>query len=250
MTEAETLQLITGCVNDHIDFFHTNRLAKITKLNLHDILKRKNPYLFRAKNLHVAQDLTASLLDAYLSSSEEELFGQFLEGLAIYVAEITSGGHKSSTEGLDLELTREGVRYLVAIKSGPHWGNRSQCNDLRLRFKTAVRVLKQSSQTASVQPVLGICYGKFKTVNNGEYLKIGGQSFWHFVSGFPNLYIDMVEPIGYEAQKHDACYLLEKSSAYNRFTRDLIAEFCNPQGQIDWARLVRFNSGNLPAARG
>ncbi len=250
MTEAETLQLITGYVNDHIDFFHTNRLAKITKLNLHDILKRKNPYLFRAKNLHVAQDLTASLLDAYLSSSEEELFGQFLEGLAIYVAEITLGGHKSSTEGLDLELTREGIRYLVAIKSGPHWGNRSQYNDLRLRFRAAVRVLKQSSQTASVQPVLGICYGKFKTVNSGEYLKIGGQSFWHFVSGFPNLYMDMVEPIGYEAQKHDARYLLEKSSAYNRFTRDLIAEFCNPQGQIDWARLVRFNSGNLPAARG
>jgi len=247
MTEAETLALITGYVNDHIDHFHTNRLAKITKLNLHDILKRKNPYLFRAKNLNSATDLTASLLDAYLSSSEEELFGQFLEGLAIYVAEITSGGQKSSTEGIDLELTRDGIRYLVAIKSGPNWGNRSQYNDLRLRFKTAVRVLKQSHHAVNVQPVLGICYGKFKTVNNGEYLKIGGQSFWHFVSGFPSLYRDMVEPIGYEAQKHDTNYLLEKSNTYNRFTRDLINEFCNAQGQIDWAKLVQFNSGNLPA---
>ncbi len=248
MTEAETLELITGYVNDHIDYFHTNRLAKITKLNLHDILKRKNPYLFRTKNLNIAQDLTASLLDAYLSSSEEELFGQFLEGLAIYVAEITSGGQKSSTEGLDLELTRAGVRYVIAIKSGPNWGNRSQYNDLRLRFKTAMRVLKQSHHAANVQPVLGICYSKFKTVNNGEYLKIGGQSFWHFVSGFPSLYMDMIEPIGYEAQKHDAHYLLEKGNTYNRFTRDLISEFCNPQGQIDWAKLVQFNSGNLPAS--
>lgn len=246
MTEAEILELITGYVNNHIDYFHTNRLAKITKLNLHDILKRKNPYLFRAKNLSTAEALIPSLLDAYLSSSEEELFGQFLEGLAIYVAEITSGGHKSSTEGLDLELTRDSIRYLVAIKSGPNWGNHSQYNDLKQRFKTATRVLKQSNHTAHVQPVLGICYGKFKTVDNGEYLKIGGQSFWQFVSGFPSLYIDMIEPIGYEALRHDDNYLREKSSTYSRFIRDFAAEFCNPQGQIDWAKLVQFNSGNLP----
>ena len=248
MTEAETLELITRYVNDHIDYFHTNRLNKITNLKLHDLLKRKNPYLFRAKNLNSAADLVASILDAYLSSSEEELSGQFLEGLAIYVAEIASGGQKSSAEGIDLELTRDGIRYLVAIKSGPNWGNHSQYNDLRLRFKTAVCVLKQSPHTAQVQPVLGICYGKFKTVDNGEYLKLGGQSFWHFVSGFPGLYRDMAEPIGCEAQKHADNYGLEKSSAYNRFIRDFTVEFCDTQGRIDWAKLVQFNSGNLPAS--
>lgn len=247
MTEAETLALITQYVNDHIGFLHANRLNKITTLNLRDILKRKNPYLFRAKNLNTAEELVPSLLDAYLSSSEEELFGRFLEGLAIYVAEITSGGQKSSTEGLDLELTRDGVRYLVAIKSGPNWGNHSQYNDLKLRFRTAVRVLKQSHHAANVQPVLGICYGAFKTVNNGEYLKIGGQSFWHFVSGFPSLYMDMIEPIGYEAQKHDDNYRLQKAATYNRFISDFAAEFCDAQGRIDWAKLVQFNSGNMPS---
>lgn len=250
MTIEETLPLIMRYTRDYIDRFDSARLGELATLTLADLLERADPFLMRAANRGMAHDVIASLLDAHFAFAREELFGQFLEGLAIYVAEITSGGHKSSTEGLDLELTREGTRYLVAIKSEPNWGNRSQYNDLRLRFRAAVRVLKQSSQTTNVQPVLGICYGKFETINNGEYLKLGGQSFWHFVSGFPNLYIDMIEPIGYEAQKHDARYLLEKSSAYNRFTRDLIAEFCNPQGQIDWAKLVRFNSGNLPAARG
>ncbi len=35
-------------------------------------------------------------------------------------------------------------------------------------------------------------------LRHGEYLHIGGQSFWHLISGDTNLYIDMVEPLGYK----------------------------------------------------
>ena len=40
--------------------------------------------------------------------------------------------------------------------------------------------------------MLASCYGKRKTVNNGEYLRICGQEFWHFISGNKNLYTDII----------------------------------------------------------
>jgi len=246
--KAETHKRIQDFVSENIGTFHKARLARILKLTLADILRRKNPYLFRAKNLNAAPDLVASILDAYLSSSEEELFGQFLEELAIFVSGITLDGQKSAAEGLDLELTKGGTRYIIAIKSGPNWGNSSQYKDLRLRFKNAVRVLKQSRRTKHVQPVLGICYGKFKTRNTGEYLKIGGQSFWHLISGDPNLYVDIIEPLGHEAKRHNDAYLAEKDRAYNLFTKQFIDDFCDAVGRIDWRKLVEFNSANLTAA--
>lgn len=242
---ARVRKKIEGFVNQNIDTFHLNRLNRIKKVSLRDILKRKNPYLFRAKNLNSGPELVASVMDAFLSSSEEELFGQFLEDLAIYIAEITCGGHKSAAEGIDLEISREGVKFIIAIKSGPNWGNRSQYNDLKLKFKNAKKVLSQSRRMLPVQPVLGICYGKFKKVNTGEYLKIGGQCFWHFISGDENLYIDLIEPLGYEAKRHNDGYLKEKANTYNRFTKEFLDEFCLESGQIDWPRLVQFNSGNL-----
>jgi len=96
-----------------------------------------------------------------------------------------------------------------------------------------------------VQPVLGICYGKFKTVNNGEYLKIGGQDFWEFISGDPRFFIDVIEPVGYEAEAHNSLYLEEKARTYNRFIRDFTITYCDQSGQIDWEKLVRFNSENI-----
>lgn len=69
----DTLDLdrVTEYVNQHIDSFHQGRLAAIQSLSLKNILKRKNPYLFRAKNINTASELVSGILDACLSSSEE-----------------------------------------------------------------------------------------------------------------------------------------------------------------------------------
>jgi hypothetical protein len=208
--------------------------------------KQKNPYLFKAKNIQSAPELIASILEARLSSSEEGIFGHFLEELAIFIDEMTCGGQKSSSPGIDLEFTRDGIRYVVAIKSGTNWGNKSQYDTLRVNFRNAIKVLRQSSQVREVRAILGSCYGKSKSVDTGEYLKICGQQFWEFISGESRLYIDIIEPIGYEAKKHNDIYLQEKTLTYNRFVRDFTNEFCDESGQIDWVKLVSFNSGNMP----
>jgi len=129
-----SLQDVRNYVADNIGNFHGSRLRSLRKLKLRQILKRKNPYLFRAKNILTAQDFVKTLLDAYLSSQEETLFGDFLEGLAIYINSKVYRGTKSSAEGIDLEFDKNGMRYIVSIKSGPNWGNSSQIRKMRDNF--------------------------------------------------------------------------------------------------------------------
>lgn len=244
--DAKTRRLIARYVHNNIDTFHKNRIDKIKSLKLNDVLKNKNPYLFRAKNLTLAADLMTAVLDARLSSSEEGAFGGFLEDLAIYVAEVTGGGVKSAAQGIDIEATRARVRYLIAVKSGKNWGNADQHRKLKDNFKTALKVIHQSRRAGALQPTLGICYGNFKTVNTGEYLHIGGQSFWHLISGDRELYVDLIEPLGLEGEKHNQLFNDEKDATYNRLIREFTVGYCNKSGKIDWPKLVKFVSGNLP----
>ena len=131
------LKDVTAYVENNIHLFHSKRLQNLEKLKLTQILKRKNPYLFKAKNILTAQDLVKTLLNAHLSSQEETIFGDFLEGLAIYINQKVYSGNKSSAEGIDLEFDKDGIRYIIGIKSGPNWGNSSQINKLRDNFKKA-----------------------------------------------------------------------------------------------------------------
>jgi hypothetical protein len=239
-----SLEEVREFVNQHIGEFHESRINRVKKIKLREVLQKKNPYLFKAKNILTAQKLIESLLQAYLSSSEEELFGDFLEELAIFIAGKTLNGKKSPGTGIDLEFTKGDVVYLVSIKSGVNWGNSSQYAALRDRFKKAVQVLKQSKSVKAVQPVLASCYGRRKTVDTGEYLRICGQEFWYFISGNQNLYTDIIEPLGHQAKQRNQRYEEELAAVINKFTSEFSSDFCR-DGRIDWNELVRFNSGNL-----
>ena len=239
-------QRLNEFASERIEEFHNARLERLQKVKLNTILRRKNPYLFRAKDMQSASEMVRSLLDAYLSSSEEELFGRnFLESLVIRVSSEADGGRKSTAEGIDLEFDRQNTRFLVSIKSGPNWGNHSQKRRLVQNFQTAVRVLQQGDATAHVQPVLGICYGRARTTNIDNYIKYEGQSFWHFLSGDPNLYTSLIEPVGYMAREQNENFKKRRAVLEADFIDKFTKEFCQPDGTIDWGRLLRFNSGNL-----
>jgi len=236
-------------VNANIEDFHQRRIGSLEQLTLKRLLT-KNPYLFRAKNITTAGELVEGLLEAFLSSSEEKHFGDFLERLAIFVAEKTSGGHKSAVQGVDLEFIHRQTHYLVSIKSGPNWGNSSQHKKLAQDLRDAVIRVRQSRSTANVQPVLGICYGKTRTTHTRSgYLKVVGQNFWYLISENVNLYTDIVEPIGHQAKEHNDVFYAARGRAVNRFTAQFIEGFCNSAGAIDWVRLVKFNSGNYDLHR-
>jgi len=245
----EKLDLNDLCkfANDNIVVFHNARLERLKAIKLHEVLRKKNPYLFKAKNINTASELVEGILNAFISSSEEKMFGDFLEKLAIHVCEKVYNGSSSSATGIDLEFERNGTRFIVAIKSGTNWGNSSQYTALKNDFLKAKKVLSQKGKFKNIQPVLGMCYGRLKTSDTGLYIKIAGQNFWFFISGNKELYTDIIKPIGYKAKQHNERYEKERARVYNKFTQEFLNEFCK-DGVIDWEALVRFNSGNYDPA--
>jgi hypothetical protein len=143
-------------VADKFGAFHQKRLDNLKKLKLSNILKGKNFYLFCAKNILTAPDFIKIILDAHLSSQEKILFGDLLEGLAIYINEKLYGGRKSTAEGIDLEFDKAGVRFIAAIKSGLNWGNSEQIARMRDNFRKAARIHRTSP--SSLQVILGACH--------------------------------------------------------------------------------------------
>lgn len=237
-----TQQEITDYVEANIQNFHQKRLENLQKLKLMDVIKRKNPYLFKAKNINTAQDFVKTILDAFLSSQEEGIFGGFLEELAIFICSEVYGGQKSSKEGIDLEFERDSKRYIVQIKSGPNWGNSDQKKKKRENFRKAKQVLNAGISSMNVVAVNGCCYGKDRKPNKGDYWKLCGQQFWEFISGDEKLYTDIIEPLGQRAKKRNEQFMQEYAKVINKFTSEFIRIFCDTDGSILWEEIVRFNS--------
>ena len=239
VTESE----IVSFIGQNIQKFHKARLESLLKLKLNLVLKRKNPYLFKAKNIATAQDLVKTVLDAYLSSQEEGVFGGFLEELAIFICGKVYRGRKSSAEGIDLEFEKGSAKYIVAIKSGPNWGNSRQIAKMRDDFLKAKRVLRTNARTANIVAVNGCCYGIDDAPDKGDYLKLCGQRFWTFISGDGNLYIMIIEPLGFQARVKNDQFMKEYSKVINKFTVEFAKNYCSSAGEIQWNKLVKFNSG-------
>ena len=239
-----TSQEITNYIEQLIPDFHKRRLDSLRKLKLQKVLKRKNPYLFKAKNVTSAPELVLSILEAHLSSQEETLFGDILEDLAVFVCKKVYGGMKIGARGRDLQFERDGVVYLISIKSGPNWGNSSQIKKMLEEFRAAKRVLSQNNRYKQIEMVNGCCYGRSIKEDRGEYLKICGQKFWYLISGIDTLYTDIIEPFAHKAKERNDEFAVEYGKVRTVFTKEFTYQFCGEDGAIIWERLVKFNSSN------
>jgi hypothetical protein len=237
-----TVREVTKFIEAHIPEFHRKRLESLAVLKLQKVLRRKNPYLYKAKFVTSAPELVKAILDAHLSSQEEAIFGSFLEGLAIFICERVYSGKKSSAEGIDLEFEHGGIRYIVSIKSGPNWGNSGQIKKMRQNFLQAKRVLGTNRSAKNIVAVNGCCYGQESIEDKGDYLKKCGQSFWEFVSGDDLFYTTIIEPLGHKAKERNEAFQIEYGKVINCFTAEFIKVFCQPDGTILWNKLVEFNS--------
>jgi hypothetical protein len=233
-------------VDTHIIQFHEKRLAFLKNANLNKLIQHKNPYLFRAKNVVLAQDYISNILDSFLASQEETMFGDFLEALAIFIASKIYDGYKSTFAGVDLEFIKSDTHYLVQIKSGINWGNSSQHKQLATDFENAKHHIFAQNPHLTIQPVIASCYGKRKTsTTKTGILKLCGQSFWHFISDDPLLYIKIIEPLGREAKKYNSDFDKARAGLINTLTTLFVQRFCLPDGAIHWEKLLQLNSQNL-----
>ena len=231
--------------------FYSKRSEAIRTLNLEKILKRKNPYLFRAKNILSAGEMAAQILSAHLSSQEETIFGNLMEELAIHICGGVFGGVKPPEKiwrSIDLIFDDGDTRYLVGIKSGPSWGNADQINAMKRNFKAARQLTRDEGWSGEIICVNGVMYGTdnvpFKEDKSDaelSYFKFCGQQFWELVSGDEDLYTKIIFPLGEKARLRDEEFQSLCVKAENRLAKDILDRFVE-NDEVQWKRMVEYVS--------
>lgn len=230
-------------------FYYERLMYLRCQMSLSKVFSRKNPYLLKAKNIASPDELVRSVVDAFLSSQEETMFGNRLEGFAIYVSSALHGGFKSDLPGVDLEFERDDQYYIVEIKSGVNWGNHAQQTRLKESFKAARQYLRETrGVTKEIIAVNGCVYGKdskpFKQHVDPEksFYKFAGQDFWNFISGDDNLYREIIRPIDEEARQRDDDFKRTYDGKVNGMVKEFSNIFLDSEGQIDWVELIDYVS--------
>jgi hypothetical protein len=221
-----------------LDEFYKRRTDKLSKLKLKTVLKRKNPYLYRALGYGTAPEIVGEILNAFITSSDEGIFGDaFFEQVAVAV----SGGTKSLTDSVDLEIHADSGIKAFAVKSGTAVFNSQSKARQNQAFEECRRRL--SKLRTHFEAVVGYAYGsKNPGMTKYTFREVAGQAFWEELTGDPEFYLKLINLMGTKPQEHRQQFDEIYNAALNRFVRDFIADFCLEDGRIDWVKLVRFNS--------
>ena len=234
-------QAVADAIARGLKDFYDRLIASIDKLNIKTIMRRKNPYLYRAKAIKTSYEIVQSVLNAHISSSEETIFGNcFFEPIAI----AASGGDKSLAEGIDVEVKKkhENVIYAIAVKSGTAVFNSSSKKRQEQYFQTAGK-LAQQARVAFI-PIIGYGYGKKKeSSQEGKlYQELAGQKFWTELTGDPEFYLKLFRFMGKTPEQYLELFHESYSRALNRLVLEFGILFCQENGDIDWEKLVKFVS--------
>jgi len=221
--------------------FYDRRMQALGKLKLKKVLLRKNPYLYKALGTESATEIVEEILKAYLSASDEGLFGDaFFEP----IAKAVSGGTVSPSEGVDIAVETKDRYKAISVKSGPNPFNSSQVKRQSDEFETLRRRLTKLRK--QFDPILGHSYGKKQTPSTKAkvYRDTSGQLFWEELTGDSEFYQKLIELMETKViRKHRDDYHIEYQKAVNRYVREFTNDFCATDGAIDWSKLVAFNSG-------
>lgn len=238
--EREVVKAIASA----LETFYNSLITKIDQLDIEKIMKRKNPYLYRAKAMQNASEIVESVLTAFVSSSEETIFGNcFFEPIAIAV----SGGNKALAEGVDLMIEDKEANtiYAIAVKSGTSVFNADSKKRQEQNFMAASKLAQQAK--ARYEAYIGYCYGKKKESGRGKpkmYRELAGKEFWEELTGDSDFYKKIITFMGTLPEQYVEKYQESYNKAANRLVREFANKFCLNDGSIDWEALVEFNSGD------
>lgn len=235
--EPKVIEAVSQALNE----FYLSLTKKLEKVNLNKILKRKNPYLYRAKGINNATQVVEVILSAYISSSEETIFGNtFFEPIALVV----SGGQKAVTEGVDITVDKDNTIYSIAVKSGTSVFNADSRKRQEQNFQSAQKRAQQAHK--AFLPVVGYGYGRKKITPEKEkfYKELAGKDFWEWLTGDPDFYTKIIGYMGTKPDEFAASFEDSYNRALNRMVRDFTIKYCKEDGSIDWDALIEINSGN------
>ncbi len=251
MKRIDYKKLNSFIVSDVIKPFYQIRFDRLKPVKLTAIIKRKNPYLFKAKNIETAGDLAKNILDAFLSSQEETVFGDLMENLAIHTCQQVFSGKKAEEgkyRSVDLIFERENRIYIIGIKSGPNWGNSDQIDIMKKNLKIAKQIIRAKIGKKDIVTINGCMYGRDNQPHKVDkkdpelnYYKICGQPFWELISGDKEFYKKIIQPLDKEAKKRDEIFKDLYAKKINEMTKDIVDMFYT-KNNLDWDKIVEYVS--------
>lgn len=233
---------IRKAIASALELFYDTLVRKIDSISINELMKRKNPYLYRAKAVQTASDIVESVLSATISSSEETIFGNcFFEPLAI----AASGGQKALAEGIDIMVQNDARNEItaIAVKSGTAVFNSDSKKKQEQSFTAASKLAGQAKK--AYRAIIGYGYGRKMSNGRGRiklYEELAGQKFWKELTGDSEFYIKIIEYMGKKPEEYINRFKESYARASNRLVRDFLVKFCDDNGQIDWVKLLEFNS--------
>jgi hypothetical protein len=221
---------IIEAFREHFAKPFAGRLAEIT---LAEMMKTKNPYLYRSVGISTCQALIERAFNDYASSSAETYYGQFFEA----VARIMSGGIKPVGGGeIDLDIRYNGVVELYVIKSGPKGFNKSSRSKAVQELESAEGKLRQDK--LRVEKYIVYAYGRKRTTVQRGIVHLASKEFWSRITRDDGYYLKLL----------DACHILaplyaaDVAEPLKRLLIEAAELFCDGDA-IDWARVLKLISG-------
>lgn len=232
---------IVKAIATALDNFYTRLIKKVDGLDIKKVMKRKNPYLFRAKAMNGAFQIVEAILAAFVSSSEETIFGnEFFEPIATAAAQ----GQKALAAGVDIMVERGNTIYAIAVKSGTSVFNADSRTKQEQNFTAASKLAQQAKKR--FVPIIGYGYGKKGASTRGQPksgIELAGKEFWAELTGDDEFYVKLIRFMDKLPEKYAEDFRNSYQKAANRLVREFTQEFCFEDGSIDWEKLVEFNSG-------
>jgi len=192
---------------DETDQLLERRLQKVKQLvDVKSPDVNINPFLMLALapayNIFSPFEAGEYVQNAKLHHGDATAFGKFIEDKILPPFGVTTPSEKARSKSLyspiDIEITVEGKRYLMSLKSGPWTINQSGANEMASSFP-------EIHKRSGADLIIGIVYGTRSRLNNkpklvedatGTYVHtLVGSEFWEFVTGVKDAHKEIFRAI-------------------------------------------------------
>ena len=234
---AQLLGLSQAMANQIVSVFESSFAHpfadKLRSLNIKDIIKNKNPYLYRASGIITCEELVRRAFQDSVSASPEGYFGAFFEG----VARIISGGIKPVGGGeVDLDVRSGNTAHLYVIKSGAKGFNDSSRDKAERDLESAERRLWQDRITTRKK--IAFAYGRKKSDIKRGIEVLSSNQFWAETSGDQEFYKKLLDVCAELAP----LYTADMAAPYEGLLAQAHELFCD-DNTVDWDKVLRLVSG-------
>jgi hypothetical protein len=229
-----------------LNVLYSKRFAAIDKLKL-DRLLSKNPYLYRALGLSDPSEFIAQLMVAFVSSSDETIFGNdFIEPLAIFAAKNADHDNLSRNvtvgagAGQDIAIETAQSYLAISVKSSTNIFNSQSSKGQSSEFVALQARLKKLNK--EFRAIIGYGYGRKRTIKATNVEKLAGQAFWRLLTGESDFYVRISDAMASFASEHGDLYKKAFEQKHRQVLRDFMVNYVNEAGDIQWQKVVEFNS--------